>query len=100
MFFNHLIFQYFPTFIDQQIKKFEEENDSYTRHTKPVKEYCEPTLINLNENYYLVAGREQIYLLNYKKTEDNDSLGMCAKLTNVLLFLIVSADPQIKSFEK
>ena len=70
---THLQNKYFPDLIEQAIEEYQENKTSDQAATcgKPTKEFNTPETCKIGESYYFIAGSDEIYLLNHRKTEDD-----------------------------
>ena len=66
------LLQYFPDFIDQQVKIFDQENDPSVASRKRVFEFSKPTVEEFDGKFYFLGGPAEIHLLNHEKNEAMD----------------------------
>ena len=65
----HVFFQYFKEFIEQEIEKFEDRRnaeDGYDEENvqKPFREVSRPLVIKIDDKFYFVSGKDQVFFLN------------------------------------
>ena len=65
---NEILFQYFPDFIDQQLKIWDEKNRPGDTNRKKILELSSPSIQQIDGKFYWIAGAEEVHLLNHERT--------------------------------
>lgn len=64
--------KYFPDFVEQQIKLHDQTSNSADTFRKPRLELQKPSIEKLGDNFYWIAGAEEVHLLNAKRSDSLD----------------------------
>ena len=65
------MFQYFPDFVDQQLKIWDEKNSQVDTNRKKIIEIASPSIQMIGNMFYWIAGTEEIHLLYHERTADS-----------------------------
>ena len=61
------MFQYFPDFVDQQLKIWDEKNCPAASNRKKILEIVSPSIQIVGDKYYWIAGTEEVHLLDHER---------------------------------
>ena len=61
-------FQYFPDFVDQQLKIWDEKNRPGDKTRKQILELSSPSIQQIGGQFYWIAGAKEVHLLNHERS--------------------------------
>ena len=67
--FNVYFIQYFPDYIDQQLKLFDQNNNPVDITRKSILELTKPSIHKIDDDYYWIWGPKEVHHLNHVRSE-------------------------------